>query len=182
MGTTLLAEPPMRLHHHAYVVKDHEANRRFFEDVLGIPPTATWCEEAEVQGRKAAMCHTFFSLADGGALAFFGFADPEIRRLCVAEKPAQVGNFDHVAFKVSDRTYDELLARLRSAGQAVRERDHGYCRSLYAISPDGLVVEFTVDTPDAAEIDAMRRADAHSELARWIGGDHRTNNDIRPHG
>ncbi len=182
MATTLLAEPPMRLHHHAYVVKDHEANRRFLEDVLGIPLTATWCEETEVQGRKVAMCHTFFSLGDGGALAFFGFADPAVHRLCVAEKPALVGNFDHVAFKVSDGTYDELLARLRAAGEAVRERDHGYCRSLYATSPDGLVVEFTVDPPDAAEINAMRRADAHRELARWLGGDHRTNNDIRPHG
>ena len=33
---TLLSRPPERLHHHAYVVKDQEANRRFFEDVLGM--------------------------------------------------------------------------------------------------------------------------------------------------
>jgi len=27
----LLAEPPQRLHHHAYVVRDQEKNRQFFE-------------------------------------------------------------------------------------------------------------------------------------------------------
>ena len=32
----LLEELPLRLHHNAYVVKDHEANRRFIEDLLGI--------------------------------------------------------------------------------------------------------------------------------------------------
>jgi hypothetical protein len=33
--TKLLACAPERLHHHAYVVKDQERNRQFFEDVLG---------------------------------------------------------------------------------------------------------------------------------------------------
>ena len=41
----LLSRAPERLHHHAYVVKDQEKNRQFFEDVLGIPLTATWCEK-----------------------------------------------------------------------------------------------------------------------------------------
>jgi hypothetical protein len=30
-----------------------------------------------------------------------------------------------------------------------------------------------------AEIDAARRADAHQELARWMAGDHHTNNELR---
>jgi hypothetical protein len=51
---------------------------------------------------------------------------------------------------------------------------------VYATSPDGLIVEFTVDPPGVEQIDAIRRADAHSELARWMAGDHRTNNDLRP--
>ena len=48
-------------------------------------------------------------------------------------------------------------------------------------SPDGLIVEFTVDPPGVEQIDEIRRADAHAELARWMAGDHRTNNDLRPH-
>ena len=61
---------PKRLHHYAFVIKDHEANRQFWEDVIGIPLTATWCERAynASVGRDIDYCHTFYSLADGGAL------------------------------------------------------------------------------------------------------------------
>ncbi|MGE0226856.1 MAG: VOC family protein [Acetobacteraceae bacterium] len=180
----LLSRLPERLHHHAYVVKDQEANRAFFEDVLGIPLVATWCESHRSPwvGRDVAMCHTFYGVGDGGALAFFSFADDEVYRRTQAEKPAEISNFDHIAFKVDDACYDELLGRLKAAGQAVRETDHGYCRSMYCTSPDGLIVEFTVDPPGVAEIDRIRRADAHAELKRWMAGDHRPNNDLRPHG
>jgi hypothetical protein len=61
----------------------------------------------------------------------------------------------------------------------VRETDHGFCRSMYVESPDGLITEFTADAADADRIDAIRRADAHSELKRWLAGDHRVNNDLR---
>jgi glyoxylase I family protein len=53
--------------------------------------------------------------------------------------------------------------------------------SMYLKTPDGLRLEFTVDAPDADEIADMRRKDAHSELARWLAGDRRANNDDRPH-
>lgn len=177
----LLSRPPERLHHHAYVVKDQERNRRFFEDVLGIPLVATWCEKHVNPGvgREVAFCHTFYGMGDGGALAFFSFADDEVHRKTQAEKPAEIRNFDHVAFKVESAVYDELVGRLKAAGEPVRETDHGYCRSMYCTSPDGLIVEFTVDPPNAEAINAIRRADAHAELARWVAGDHRVNNKLR---
>ena len=177
----LLADLPERLHHHAYVVKDQEANRRFFEDVLGIPLVATWCEKswrAEI-GREVAYCHTFFGLADGSALAFFQFADPEVYALTQAEKP-KIGSHYHIALKVGDETFTQLKRRLDRVGERFRETDHGYCKSIYTTTPDGMILEFTCDPADAAEIDAIRRADAHSELTRWVAGDHRTNNDLRP--
>ena len=49
------------------------------EDILGLPLIATWCERTfrpEV-GREADYRHTFYELADGGALAFFQWADEE---------------------------------------------------------------------------------------------------------
>ena len=39
----------------------------------------------------------------------------------------------------------------------------------------------TVDPDDVAEINAVRRADAHSRLARWLAADHESNNLERAH-
>jgi glyoxylase I family protein len=103
----LLRRLPSRLHHNAFVVKDHEANRRFFEDLLGIPLVATWCEKnfsAEL-GREVEFCHTFFGMADGSALAFFQFADPDLYALTQARQPAKIGRYDHIAFKAEPETY-----------------------------------------------------------------------------
>ena len=177
----LLGELPLRLHHNAYVVKDHEANRHFLEDVLGIPLIATWCEKtyrADL-GREVEFCHTFFGLKDGGALAFFQFADEEMYQLTQAKEPAKVDTHFHIALKASEQTYEELKARLNAAGEPFRETDHGYCKSIYTTSPDGMILEFTCDPPDVEEIDALRRADAHRELARWLAGDRRVNNELR---
>jgi catechol-2,3-dioxygenase len=131
-------------------------------------------------GREVDYCHTFYEFADGGALAFFQFADNEAwekNRAIMQE----VGGSLHSAFKVTQQTFDELIGRLKAADIAVRVVDHGYCQSMYMKTPDGMRLEFTVDAPNAEAIAAMRRKDAHTELARWMGGDRRTNNDDRPH-
>ena len=123
----LLNELPLRLHHNAYVVKDHEANRRFLEDLLGIPLVATWCERtyrADL-GRDVDFCHTFFGLADGGALAFFQFADPEMYELTQAKEPPKVGSHFHIALKASDQTYEELKARGIEFTEPPEERPYG---------------------------------------------------------
>jgi glyoxylase I family protein len=179
--TEALPQLPLRLHHNAYVVRDHEANRRFLEDLLGIPLVATWCEKTYRTdlGREVEFCHTFFGLEDGGALAFFQFADEELYERTQAKAAPEVGSFYHIALKVGEATYDALKRRLDAAGEKFRETDHGYCKSIYTTSPDGMILEFTCDPPDVAKIDAIRRADAHSELARWLKGDRRVNNDLR---
>ena len=180
----LLKELPERLHHHAFAVKDQEVNRQFIEDVLGIPLVATWCEKTfrPELGREIEYCHTFFELADGGALAFFQYADEQMWEINRARfhESGHSGAW-HIAFKVSQKSFDELQARVKAAKAPLRTVDHGYCLSMYTSTPDGLRLEFTVDPPNAAEIAKMRRADAHSELKRWLAGDRRINNDDRPH-
>jgi len=171
---------PLRLHHYAYVVQDQEVNRKFFEDILGFPLVATWCERTfnKEVNREVSYCHTFYGMADGGALAFFQFADPEVQRRSSPVHP-QDARFQHIALKVDQPTFDAIERRVTAAKLDKRITDHGYCVSLYVQSPDGLRVEFTVDPPDVERINAMRRADAHSELARWMKGDHRINNTDR---
>jgi glyoxylase I family protein len=176
----LLAQLPQRLHHYAFVVRDQEENRKFFENIIGLPLVATWCERVFNNDlrRDVEYCHTFFGLADGGALAFFQFADPEMYERSKPVFP-QVAAFQHIAFKADRATFDEIERRLVAAEIAKRVIDHGYCLSLYATSPDGLRVEFVVDPPDVDAINAERKADAHQELARWLAGDRRPNNLVR---
>ena len=168
---------PSRLHHHAWVTRDQEANRRFFEDLLGMPLIATWCERtfSDVAGRELEYCHAFYGLADGSAIAFFQFADPADYEVFRAPQPKQPG-YPHIALKVDRETFDGVRARLDAAGVAHRVTDHGYCLSLYVATPDELKVELTLDPPNAAAIAALRRADAHAALERWLAGDRTPNN------
>jgi glyoxylase I family protein len=57
--------------------------------------------------------------------------------------------------------------------------EHGYCRSLYTEDPNGMLLEFTVDVPEADQIAEIRQQDAHETLRRWLAGDHTGNNMFR---
>jgi catechol-2,3-dioxygenase len=122
--------------------------------------------------------HTFFGIGDGGALAFFEFADPDV---AAKFKAQQQPFFVHLALAVSEATQEEIKRRLEAERIPVRERDHGYCKSIYASDPDGLMVEFTADPADVEKVDAWQRATAHETLKRWLAGDRTVNNTIRPH-
>ncbi len=178
----LLKQLPERLHHHAYAVKDQEANRHFIEDIVGIPLVATWCERSfnKAVGREVDYCHTFFAIGDGGALAFFQYADDEVWEKSKAIHP-EIDVAWHISLKVTQPTFDEIVARLTAHKVQFRTIDHGYCLSLYTRTPDNMQLEFTVDPPNATDIDKMRRADAHAELKRWLAGDRHVNNTDRPH-
>ncbi len=172
---------PLRLHHNAYVCANQERTRHFYEDIVGLPLLATWIEEGEFPefpGRKMAYSHTFFGIGDGGALAFFEFADPEAAKAYKANKQP---SFVHIALAVTAATQDAIQQRLEKAKLPVRVRDHGYCKSIYVQDPDGLIVEFTSDPPDVDKINARQKATAHETLRRWAAGDHTVNNNIRPH-
>ena len=169
-----------RLHHTAYVTKDLEATRAFYEDVLGFPLMATYCEKDELFGKERTYCHCFFELADGSALAFFQFADPEDQAEFGPEMPSSP--FIHVALHVDKEGQDELEKRIRDAGITEPQTytlEHGYCRSVYVTDPNGMILEFTHDDPRAEPLDSERREKAHAELKRWLAGEHHNNNPFR---
>ena len=43
---------PSRLHHTAYVSKNLEETRKFYEDIIGLPLMATWCESDMLFGAE----------------------------------------------------------------------------------------------------------------------------------
>jgi glyoxylase I family protein len=175
-----MAKLPARLHHNAFVTKDQEKTRQFYEEVIGMPLMATWCESDELFGKMRTYVHTFFGMADGGALAFFQFADPADQAEFGPQMPQSP--FHHIALAVDQETQAAIEARIAKAGIKPPQTyvlEHGYCRSVYVSDPNNLVLEFTLDAPDADKINAVRRTDAHQELKRWLAGDHHSNNTYR---
>jgi catechol 2,3-dioxygenase-like lactoylglutathione lyase family enzyme len=171
---------PSRLHHTAYVTRDLEATRKFYEELIGLPLVATWCEIDELFGAERVYCHLFFELGDGGALAFFKFAKPEDEELFGPKMPASP--FHHIALNVDQETQQAIEKRLAAAGYKEPRTfvlEHGYCRSVYVTDPNGLILEFTLDSPNAAQINRDRRASAQADLKRWMAGDHTSNNTYR---
>ena len=167
-----------RLHHTAYVTRDQEATRHFYEDVLGFPLIATWSETDELFGAERVYCHTFFGLQDGSALAFFQFAHKEDQDLF--DPDLLPSPFRHIALKVDEDGQADLQRRIDEAGiEGSFVLEHGYCRSLYVEDPNGMLVEFTVDTDGVDDINAARLDDAHETLKRWLAGDHTSNNTYR---
>lgn len=172
--------PAQRLHHTAFVTKDQEATRAFYEDILGFPLLATWAEADELFGAVRTYCHTFFGLADGSALAFFQFANEDDQAEFGPELTPSP--FRHIALKTDAQGQADMARRLEEAGwkpEGTYVLEHGYCRSLYTEDPNGMLLEFTVDVPEADELAELRRADAHETLARWLAGDHTGNNPYR---
>ncbi|MBI2970258.1 MAG: VOC family protein [Gammaproteobacteria bacterium] len=171
---------PSRLHHTAYVTRDQEATRKFYEELIGLPLVASWSEADVLFGKERVYIHTFFGLGDGGALAFFQFANEEDQKQFGPRMPKSP--FHHVALKADGQTQDAIHERLIKAGYKEPEMyvlEHGYCRSLYVEDPNGLLLEFTVDHDDVDRISRDRKADAHAVLGRWLAGDHTSNNTYR---
>jgi glyoxylase I family protein len=171
---------PSRLHHTAYVAKDLEATRKFYEDVIGLPLVATWCERDELFGAERVYCHLFFGLADGSALAFFNFVKPEDQALF--GPPMPTSPFHHIALKVDQETQLGIERRLSEAGfqePQIYVLEHGYCRSVYVTDPNDMILEFTHDNPTALAMASAKRETAHADLKRWLAGNHSSNNTFR---
>jgi glyoxylase I family protein len=177
-----MSHRPARLHHTAYVTRDLEKTRAFYEDLLGLPLEATWCESDELFGKMRTYCHVFFGMPDGSALAFFQFAEASDQAEFGPKIPASP--FHHIALHVDRATQDVVAGRLAAAGYAAPQTyilEHGYCRSLYVEDPNGMRLELTADLPEAvtsAKVDFKRKT-AHAELRRWLAGDHASNNTYR---
>jgi len=134
-------------HHVAFACKDLEATVAFYENLLGFPLVHT-----EVAGQtENFMRHIFFDLGDGSSLAFFylhGVGEPENYKTEIStglDLPIWV---NHVAFAADLKRYEEIKATMSSAAiDPIMEVDHDWCQSVYYADPNGIMVEFCLDTP-----------------------------------
>jgi catechol 2,3-dioxygenase-like lactoylglutathione lyase family enzyme len=138
---------PSRLHHVAFAARDVEATYDFYANRLGM----RLCHAENHLTDKGWFRHFFFDMGGGESLGFFAFEN-------VGEKPGWKTEIstglglpiwvNHVAFNVD--SLDELAAmkkRVETNGvKLLMETDHGWCRSIYMVDPNGIMVEFTTTT------------------------------------
>lgn len=162
----------MGLHHVAIATKDVEATHRFYTDVMGFR-----LAKVETTGtpdaRDGWAKHLFYDTGGGGMIAFWDLHDETIgegwRSASISSGLGLPTWVNHLAFAAESP--DDLEARKRhmlDQGETVTEIDHGWCRSIYTVDPNGILVEFCCTTQvftDADRAEAERRfADPHPEL------------------
>lgn len=159
------------MHHHAYLAKDMEATRHFYEDILGMPLIGTWIERTNpVTGQPDNYIHTFFELGDGSCLAFFQFKNEKQNADHAVRDFEQINPFSHhIAIEVSDAgALEDYRERLDAAGIDYALTDHGYLSSIYLHDPSGMQVELTVKVPNTDVMMARAGDDAREMLDRWM--------------
>lgn len=134
-------------HHVAFACRDLEATVHFYDDLLGFTLVHT-----EVQGKtENFMRHIFFALGDGSSLAFFylhGVGEPEDYKTDISTGMGLPIWVNHVAFRADQARYDQVKKTMSEADiEPVMEVDHDWCHSVYYADPNGILVEFCMDTP-----------------------------------
>jgi catechol 2,3-dioxygenase-like lactoylglutathione lyase family enzyme len=150
------------LHHNAYRCRDSEETRRFYEDFLGLPLSATLRISATKTGRRTETLHTFYRLDDGSFLAFFEAPDMPFEF-------KEQHDFDlHLALEVEAEVLQPMLEKGKQAGIPTRGiSDHDFIHSIYFRDPNGYVIELTAKQPHhPTAVDPLQNA-AREKLDRW---------------
>ena len=152
-----------RVHHVAYATRDPEATYEFYSRKLGMRLLRT---ENHRQG-EGYFRHFFFDMGHGECLAFFSVSD--VGEEADYRTPISTGNglpiwVNHIAFALD--TLDELEVMKKQLAsrdvEHMHEIDHGWCRSLYTVDPNGIMVEFCVTT------DALHFEQTEEEALRLL--------------
>ena len=152
------------LHHSAYRCRDSEETRRFYEEFLGLPLSATLRIGETKTGRLTETLHTFYRLDDGSFLAFFEAPDMPF------DFKIQHDYDLHIALEVEEATLAVMLAKAKAAAIPVRGiSDHHFIRSIYLQDPNGYIIELTAKVAGHDEAVEPTRNEARAKLDRWQG-------------
>jgi catechol 2,3-dioxygenase-like lactoylglutathione lyase family enzyme len=127
-----------KLHHSAYRCQDTNQTKNFYVDFLGLKLTKAFIIEATKTNRKTKVLHSFYTLKDGSAIAFF--EDPS-----TPFKFKKQRDFDlHIAFEVTFKDLKFFFDKGKKLGIETRGiSDHGFIKSIYFRDPNGYIIELT---------------------------------------
>jgi catechol 2,3-dioxygenase-like lactoylglutathione lyase family enzyme len=152
----------MAYHHLALATRDIKATHEFYTAAMGFELVKVAVGPA---GKRGFAKHLFYDTGNGELIAFWDLHDPD---LAPDWSPAIATGLglppwtNHVAFHAADRPeIDRRREHWLAHGVDVMEVDHGWCLSIYATDPNGILVEFCTTTdPGFAD-----RAEAERLLA-----------------
>ena len=124
------------VHHITLVGADRRTSIDFWEGVLGMPFVF---EQPNLD--NATESHLYFDPGDGRLITVF---TNEERTPDPTRTPTDLGCVHHVAFAVSQATFDQVVTRLDE--RAVRHsgvKDRGFMGSIYFEDPLGLLIELS---------------------------------------
>jgi catechol 2,3-dioxygenase-like lactoylglutathione lyase family enzyme len=150
------------LHHMAFRCRDSEETRRFYEDIIGIPLTASYEITETKTGRPVEVLHTFFRLTDGSHIAFFEVPDSPFEF-------KEQHDFDlHIALESTPMAVERAVGMAKAKGLPVRgPADHEFIKSVYFRDPNGYVVELSLKEPDHDQWMAEEAKAAKPKLDDW---------------
>ena len=144
----------MAFHHVALATRDIDATHRFYTEVMGFTlakavvaptPNGGWAR------------HVFYDTGDG-MIAFWDLHDPKMVDFdpAISTGLGLEAWVNHIAFAARD--LDDIESRKQrwlDSGFDVVEIDHGFCVSVYANDPNGILVEWCTDTKPYTEGDRI---------------------------
>ena len=115
------------INHVTFAVRDLDSSFEFYRDVLGFKPVAHWSDGA-------------YLLAGDAWIALQ--LDPDTREGTLPE-------YTHVAFSVSEESFEAVGERIRSSGARIWREDGSHGPSLYFEDPNGHKLEIHASTLEA---------------------------------
>jgi catechol 2,3-dioxygenase-like lactoylglutathione lyase family enzyme len=142
----------MAFHHVAIATRDVDATHRFYTEAMGF-------ELVDVDVipfmEKGWARHLFYDTGNGEMLAIWDLHADEVPDFDPAISTGLgLPNFvNHIAFDSKLDELDAKIDRWLDNGHDVVRIDHGWCVSIYANDPNGIMVEFcaTTKTPTAED-------------------------------
>jgi catechol 2,3-dioxygenase-like lactoylglutathione lyase family enzyme len=136
----------MAFHHVAIATKDLEASHRFYTEAMGFELVHVDVIPFLEHGWAR---HLFYDTGNGELLALWDLHDDTLTDYDTAISTGLgLPNFvNHIAFAARDLDdLDVRKDRLVAHGHDVARIDHGWCTSIYADDPSGVMVEFCKTT------------------------------------
>jgi catechol 2,3-dioxygenase-like lactoylglutathione lyase family enzyme len=135
----------MAFHHVAIATRDLDATHRFYRDAMGFELVRV---EAMPYADAGWARHLFYDTGNGEMLAIWDLHDVNLPDFdpAISTGLGLPSFVNHIAFAASFDELDAKRDRWLEHGCDVVRIDHGWCTSVYANDPNGIMVEFCATT------------------------------------